>query len=184
MFLCSLTIGYARAEANAEHLKACPKGQSMDLSIPWRDAKSAKVDFSSWQVRSNEADGKAGSAIGVHYKFSKEHINPSQVLKLQLGFSGVSNPALAYIYPLDNARLAEPNKRGIYIKLVSREINLTSVQILVPKQGGGLAIMTCQNGHSSIFSLNLPSREMTLQPNAGPVSTDVQGRPIIRMQAD
>ncbi len=177
-------IGSARAEANAEHLKACPKGQSMDLSIPWRDAYSAKVDFSGWQVRSSEADGKAGSAIGVYYKFSKGQVYPNEILKLQLGFSGVSNPALAYIYPLDNARLAVPDKRGIYIKLASREINLTSIQILVPEQGGGLAIMTCQNGRSSIFSLNLPGREMTLQPNAGRVSTDAQGRPIIRMQAE
>ena len=180
-------IGSARAEeANAEYQKACPSGRPFNNTILWREARSTpeKVDFSSWQMRSNDADGKAGSGISVYSMFRTRYVSQGQVINLDLGFTGVSKPALAYIYPLDHAKLAESSKHGIYIRLASKDINLSSVQILVPAKGGGVAILTCQNGHSSIFSLNLPGREFNLQPNAGSVSTDAQGRPIIRMQAE
>ena len=76
-------IGSARAEeANAEYQKACPSGRPFNNTILWREARSTpeKVDFSSWQMRSNDADGKAGSGISVYSKFRTRYVSQGQVV--------------------------------------------------------------------------------------------------------
>lgn len=155
--------------------------------MPWLAAQTENVptDLSGWASRDGYPDGKGGAGIRVFHRFSDRSVKPGKVVELKLAFDGVDgSPALAYVYALDGAQLAEESRTEVYIPLQRGVRTASRVRIRAPKQGGGVAVVSCQRERSTLFSVTLPGREFTRQPRPGVLATDGQGEPIIRMQAE
>jgi len=166
---------------------ACSPGWRPTAGVPWLKAELARtpVDLAGWASREGYPDGKGGSGIRVFHRYAEPSVKQGKVAELKLVLDGIdSAPALAYVYALDGAQLAEAGKAAIYVGLEAGTRNASRVRIKAPRQGGGVAVVTCQRGRSTIFSVTLPGREFTRQPRPGSLAIDSQGEPIIRMQAD
>ena len=182
-----VAVAPASAEDPAWRVQgACGPGVSVVAGVPWRQAQrpTSRPDLSGWTTRESEVDGKPGSGIHVFHRFAQGTVKPGKVAELTLAFDRVDRePALAYVYPLEGAELAESGKTGVYVELKAGGLNVSKVRIRAPGEGGGIAIVTCQKARSTIFSVPLPGRAFTRQPLPGRLTTDSQGEPVIRMQA-
>lgn len=167
--------------------KNCLEKLPDQADIEWRVATEAsnKIDMTGWDTRLGQADGKTGSNIVVNYRYTSKKVVANQIVTLKLGFSAINGKsAVAHIYPLDNASLAANDKKGIYIRLRPNSTNLIIISLVAPKKGGGVAVLTCQNGNSSIFSISLPGRSFTPELIPGTLSKDGNGSIYIKMQSE
>lgn len=162
---------------------ACPAGQSVPNNALVRQATAVSdvTDTVDWHWLPVFIEGKRGSLIRTRYSFHANRVMPHQRLTLTMRFDHVqSSPALAYAYPLDGTRFSTGMSR-IYFQLMPNQINEAQISLRAPREGGGLVLVTCQNGLSSIYTVTLPGRTLTPDQTPGTVEHDAGGSPIIRI---
>ena len=163
---------------------ACPAGQALPVALQLRPTRAMSETTSSakgWQFLPIFIEGKHGSLIRTRYTFNTDRTAPNQWLTLKIHFDQVtSQPSLAYVYPIDGTKFSGDRQR-IYFRLLPDQINEAQLSLQTPRQGGGLAIVTCQRGRASIYSVNLPGRMLTPAKPSGSLEVDASGQPILRM---
>lgn len=165
---------------------ACPAGQHWLSTAEVRPttAVTETADASGWQTLPVFVEGKRGSLIHVRYSFNISQVAPHQWVTLKMRFDQVqSQPALAYVYPLDGTKLSGDRQR-IYFSLMSNQHSEAQLALRAPHRGGGLAIVTCQNGRATIYSVDLPGRTQTRDKSTGALEFDDSGNPIVRILLD
>lgn len=176
----------AMAETRTGGSAACPPGylqppvalEAADLVAP-ESVKGAEAV--GWQTLRMLADGKRTSLIQTRYRFSVSRVWPYQSVTLMLRFDQVSgNPALVYVYGQDGTALAA-GSTPIFASLRPEALNEVTVRLRGPGSGGGVVVVTCQNGRASIYSISLPGRTQTRHSVPGKTTVDAEGNAIVRI---
>lgn len=187
--LARLLVSIAALALSARFLPAiaadaCPAGQGLPDLSQAQTAKAVpeKRVEQGWKSLPIFIEGKRGSLIRTRYQFNVSQVMPHQWSTLKMYFDKVqTQPALAYVYPIDGTKFTADRHR-IYFTLLPDQINEARIRLRAPAQGGGLAIVTCQDGRSSIYSITLPGRILTPDKSTGTATVDATGKPIIRFQ--
>lgn len=116
------------------------------------------LNLDEWKKTAKVSASKFPSGIDVFYKFETIDENKSLdvfTYTLSLIFSSIDdNDAIAYVYPHSGAVMLD--HESDLFSLQKKKINHQLFRFSTKKTTGGVAVVTCQNGKTSVISIDLP----------------------------